>query len=546
MPTATLDKPRVVLGKTLPRIWTQPLPENCDKHGELFKDRTHGYAAIKFAEDLLHLNLYPWQRWLLIHALELIEDENGFDVYRFRIVVVEVARQNGKSLLTIVLALWHLFALHSGTVIGTAQDLTKADDTWLEAVGYAEADDELSELFDADGIFKGHPKTFTLHDGCQYRVASATRRGGRGFSGDFILMDELREHKNWESWSAVTNTMNARPRGQAWAFSNAGDASSVVLRYQRALAHRDLGWPDGEREFEGVLDALDAELEAFLESQGADLKPGWFEWSAPPGASRKDMDALSQANPSMNHVDVTPDCPTTRTLLSALASNPAYEYETEVMCRWATMGLGGPWPEGSWEKTCNLHVERPARDTKSVFCVEVSARRNQTYVARAWYQPDGTVAFGIRYDHPGTEWVVESLQEDADRTLAVVVRADTGGSTLSMLETLQNNLTATVMEWKAGDINVATLHMFDRLRDSMPLAEGQPNRTGPGTVEHLPHTGLDMAATSAVEAFKPGGGWVIDIRRSPTDTAPLYAAIGALWGAEQMKDADYNVLDSVL
>jgi hypothetical protein len=520
----------VAVGKTEPRIYTQPLPQNCDNHGNLRKDRTHGYAAIRFAEDCLHLKLFPWQRWLLIHALELITDENGIQVYRFRIVIVEVGRQNGKSLLTIVLALWHLFALHSGTVIGTAQDLTKADDTWLEAVGYAEADDELSELFDATGIFKGHPKTFTLHDGCQYRVASATRRGGRGFSGDFILMDELREHSNWESWSAVTNTMNARPRGQAWAFSNAGDASSVVLRYQRALAHRDLGWPDGEREFEGVLDDIDAGVEQLL-SQADDLKPGYFEWSAPPGARRDNLDALSQSNPSLNHVEVTDNCPTTRTLYSALASNPPYEYETEVMCRWATMGLGGPFPEGSWEKTCNAKA-RPAEDTKPVVCVEISARRNQTYIARAGKKEDGKFVVAISDDHPGTEWVVENLAAQGNSILAVVVRTEAGSSSLSLFEQLQRELiNVQVLEWKAGNINVAHGQMFDRLRD--------------GTIEHLPHGGLDMAATSAVEALKPGGGWTIDIRRSPTDVAPLYAAIGAVWGLEQMAAADYDVLQSV-
>jgi hypothetical protein len=551
--TATLDRPAKILGKTLPRIHTPPLPENL-YHGKTFyqketsirvaagdlkPDRTHGFAAIKFARDMLGLTLFPWQEWLLVHALELVYDDNGQDVYRFRIVIVEVGRQNGKSLLTIILALWHLFSLHSRTVIGTAQDLTKADDTWREAVAYAEADEELSELFDISGIFQGHPKTFTLHDGCEYRVASATRRGGRGFSGDFILMDELREHSNWESWSAVTNTMNARPRGQCWAFSNAGDATSVVLRYQRALAHRDLGWPDGEREFDGVLDDIDPEIEAFLQSEGANLKPGWFEWSAPPTASRKDMDALAQSNPSLNHTGITDNRPTTRTLLAVLASAPAYEYETEVMCRWATMGLGGPFPEGSWAASCNPEA-RPAEGAQSVMCVEVSARRNVTYIARATKKEDGGVLVGMRYHAPGTEWALETIAEDANRNTAVVVRADTGGSTLSMLETLTNGLSGTniqVLEWKSGDLNVATSHMFDLLRDFTP-----ENRT----IEHRPHTELDMAATSAVEALKPGGGWVIDIRRSPTDTAPLYAAIGAVWGLAQMEGADYDVLQSIL
>jgi hypothetical protein len=539
-----MTKPVAVLGRTEPRIFTPPLDENL-YHGKPFNQsdtglpvrdgdldplRTHGYAAVKFATDLLHMSLFPWQIWLLIHALELITDDNGNDVYRFRIVIVCAARQNGKTVIEIVLALWHLFALGSRTVIGTAQDLSKADDTWKEAVAWAESDEDLSEYIDPSGIFMGHPKTFTLTTGCEYRVASATRRGGRGFSGDVILLDELREHQNWESWSAVTNTMNARPLGQAWAFSNAGDATSVVLRYQRALAHRDLDWPDGEQEFDGVLDDIDAELAAMLES-ATDLKPGWFEWSAPLHAKRNDLNALAQANPSMNHTEVTGNCPTKRTLYAALASNPAYEYETEVMCRWATMGVGGPFPEGSWEQTLNDSA-RAADRSKKVVCVEVSSRRSQTYIARAGLNDEHAVVVAMRYDEPGTDWVPERLVAEKDITEAVVVRTEAGSPSMTLFEQLQRELPyMQIMEWRSADVDVAHGQMFDRLRDR--------------TIEHQTHTGMDAAATSAVTALKPGGGFRIDIKRSPTDVAPLYAAIGAVWGLEQVTGNDYDVLDSV-
>lgn len=532
MPTATLDRPKPVLGKTTPRIYTPPLKENCDRKGKLRDDRTHGHAAIRFAKELLDLTLYPWQEWLLVHALELVEDENGNDVYRFRIVIVCAARQNGKTTVEIILALWHLFALGSRTIIGTAQDLSKADDTWKDVVAMAEADPtgELGEFIDPAGIFLGHPKSFTLTTGCEYRVASATRGGGRGFSGDFILIDELREHSNFESWSAVTNTMNARPRGQAWAFSNAGDATSVVLRRLRAQAHRDLGWPDGEQEFEGVLDEMDEELVQML-AEMEHLKPGWFEWSAPPSAKRNDLDALAQSNPSLNHSDVTLDCPTTRTLLSALASNPAYEYETEVMCRWASMGVGGPFPEGSWEGTCSRVKATP--ESKKVVCVELSTKRNQTYVARMGLASDGNPVVGIRYDHPGTEWVVGALLADRDSTEKVVVRTEGGSSALEFYKKLKRELTGIpIVEMKSSDVDVAHQQLFNRLRDR--------------TVWHLPHSGLDMAATSAVSALKPGGSFRIDIKRSPSDVAPLYAVIGALWGMEEFMGDDYDITESVL
>lgn len=543
MTATTLDRPKAppVLGKTEPRIWTPPLRElipgtgdpECEHEDcDCWSDRTtDGFAVIAFAEDILGLALFPWQKWLLIHGLELIEDDNGYLVYRFRIVIVCVARQNGKTVIAIVLALWHLFCKHSQTVIGTAQDLSKADDTWKSAVALAENTDELCELFRPEDIFKGHPKTFALLDGCEYRVAAkGSGDSGRGFSGDLILLDELRTHKDWKTWSAVTNTMNARPRAQAWAFSNAGDATSVVLRFQRALAHRELGWPDGEQEFDGVLDDIDAEAAEILEGMD-DLHPGWFEYSAPPGAKRGDLEALSQSNPSLNHGEVTFDCPTTRTLLSAVVGSPAYEVETEVMCRWATMGVGGPFPEGSWEETQNPKA-RPAVASKKVVCVEVSTRRSQTYIARAGLKEDGTAVVGMRYDHPGTDWVAEALIADSKSIEAVVVRTEAGSPSLTLYEELKNKLHGmTVIPWKSTDVDTAHGQMFDRLRDR--------------TVEHLPHTGTDVAATSAVSSVKPGGAFRIDIKRSPTDAAPIYAYIGAVWGLEGITAIEYDVQDSV-
>ena len=57
-------------------------------------------------------------------------DRAGRVTYQFRTVIVLVARQNSKTLLMIVLALWHVYALKSRTVIGTAQDLANAEKAW--------------------------------------------------------------------------------------------------------------------------------------------------------------------------------------------------------------------------------------------------------------------------------------------------------------------------------------------------------------------------------------------------------------------------------
>lgn len=550
--------PVAVLGRTQPRLFTAPLPGNCDPlTGELracgfcsddddemaehlascLDHCTDGPVCIKFAEDILGVTLFPWQKWLLNHALELSLDKT---LYRFRVVIVSVARQNGKSIVETIIALWHMFSLQSGTVIATAQNLDNAERVWKDAVAFAESSEICAELIAPGSPQMGHPKVFSLNNGCEFRVASATA-GARGFPGDLILVDELREQHDWDLWASVKNTMNARPLAQCWCFSNAGDARSVVMKYQRALAHRDLGWPDGEVEFEGVLDDLDEEIAQLL-ADSDDLKPGWFEWSAPPGAKRTDMDALAQSNPSLNHLEIFGlgeeiKCPTTRTLYSAL-SDPAYVYEVEVMCRWATIGLGGPFPAGTWEATMlqpdeetgNYPTATPG--TQRVVCVEFSMKRSQTYIARVAFGVDGMVLGGMDEDIPGTDGVVDYLLSHKHEIDAVVIRTETSAPTRSLFEEIKERSDLPeIIEWKGADIYVAHSQLYDRL--------------GVGTVGHFQHTGLDLAATSALVDLKPGGAWLVSIRRSPTDTAALYAFIGAVWGLALAEAANYDIFDSV-
>ena len=112
-------------GITRPRLFTPPLRP-------LTKETSNGFAVIAFAAVILKVTLFPWQCWLLIHALELNEDGS----YRFRRVIVLVARQNGKTTVMGVLIAWWLFidsAAHPDrvppvkfAVVGAAQTLDNA------------------------------------------------------------------------------------------------------------------------------------------------------------------------------------------------------------------------------------------------------------------------------------------------------------------------------------------------------------------------------------------------------------------------------------
>ena len=74
-----------VVGCTQPRLFTPPLRE-------VTPQSSAGFQAVAFAEDVLGITLMPWQRWLFEHMLELNPD----GTFRFRTVLIQVARQNGK------------------------------------------------------------------------------------------------------------------------------------------------------------------------------------------------------------------------------------------------------------------------------------------------------------------------------------------------------------------------------------------------------------------------------------------------------------------
>jgi hypothetical protein len=83
------------IGSTEPRLFTPPLPEHADPNAEygIKPDCTWGPLCVDFLERILGWHLLPWQKWLYYRALE--KRRNGTS-FRFRYIIVLVARQNGK------------------------------------------------------------------------------------------------------------------------------------------------------------------------------------------------------------------------------------------------------------------------------------------------------------------------------------------------------------------------------------------------------------------------------------------------------------------
>lgn len=500
-------KSKTLLGSETPTVFTPPLRK-------LTPATSQGFEAIQFAEEVLGLTLYPWQKWLLIHALELKPDGK----FRFRTVVLLVARQNGKSRVLQILTLWRMFMDAAPLVIGTAQNLDIAEEQWQMAIDLAEANEDLSaeiEHIDRTNGKKAMRLKKDPENGIpsrRYKVAAANRKGGRGLSGDLILLDELREHTNWDAWSAVTKTTMARSKPQIWTASNAGDASSVVLKSLRATC-----------------------LRAIREKATKDATMGLFEWSAtkwdPQGGKDKsgdwvnlptsDRDGWAMANPSLNWGDLT-----TESLASAWETDPDPVFRTECLCQWVTSATVGPWEVGLWESlTDKLSCREPG--SGYYFGVDVSWDRNWAAISVAARRADGRLHVEIVAYRTGTDWVVPWLVQRKGREglLGVVLQAN-GSPVGSLLTDMHKYLDPTdddegmpILEWGGGELGKGTATFYDLVRQKNVMHRGGTN----GQTD-----ALTLAATTA--QTKPiADYWLWDRKRSPFDVSPLIAVNAAVW-----------------
>ena len=266
-----------MMGKTAPRIYTPPVRE-------LTAETSLGYACVEYARTVLKKNLYPWQEWALIHALEIIGELGGDWKFRFRTVLFLISRQNGKTVLSEVIASFFLNVLCVDSIFGTSLSLDKAEEVWEAVVQDQESIPALSKDLQRVGRTNGSKK-LVLTGLRQYKVGAPTRRAGRGDSNDLVMLDEVREQRDWETWAASVASTNAKPNGLVVCFANAGDPDSVVLRQLREQA---IAFIDGSAagEYGGDVDAATL---------------GLFEWSAEDGAATDDLEALAQANPALGY-----------------------------------------------------------------------------------------------------------------------------------------------------------------------------------------------------------------------------------------------------
>lgn len=503
-------------GKAVPRLWTRPLRE-------LTPLTTFGFEAIKFAERDLGLSLHPWQKWFLLHSLEL---EPGYETgdprpkLRYETVVLLVSRQNGKSFVLSARLLWRMFTWKNREkellILSTAHKLSLAEeilDAAHRTVSISEMHDKIMQRSNTNGN-----KFFKLENGAKWKCEAASDDGGRGLTVTDLAFDELRQQRDWSAWAAMTNTTNAVWSAQTIAVSNAGEAKSEVLRSLRAKALEEM------------------EARAAAEKHGEDYSPsdpslGLFEWSAPDDCDIWDTDGWRQANPSLGYPDaITGDVLASKAALVGEpgAGLPEHKFRTENLCQWVNVTSDSLFSSEELE-ACLDPESMIAPDSPVYLSVDVSRDRKMTSLSIAGFRDDGKPHVELVTQRAFTEWVPEFLANGLAFKPAAVIMQGRGCAASSLIPFIEQAGTP-VVRCEGGDLPNAYGLFYDRVMEK--------------NVSWIEQETL-IGALSEIRTKSTSDAFLFNREKSPVDIAPACAAAFALWGllntvAGAKKESAYN------
>lgn len=497
-------------GKTEPRIWTAPLRE-------LTADSSLGFAAIQYAKTVLDMDLYPWQEWALIHELEIIGSLEEEWRFRYRTVVNMVSRQNGKTELSKVIASFFLNVLCVEAVFGTSLSMDKAEEVWEAVILEQESHPALAAEIDKVARSNGN-KRLVLTGLRTYKVGAPTRRAGRGDANDLVMLDEVREHRDWETWSAAVASTNAKPNGMVMCFSNAGDPDSIVLRQLRSQALEKINGTKAS-DFGGDVD-------------GDSL--GWFEWSSPDKAETDDMEALAQANPALGYGRLTE-----RALLANRQTFPENKFRSECMCQQVETILPEPFPDGAWEggKDEESFI---APESPLWFGIDMSQDRKYVVIAVCGMRDDGDYHIEVVDRRIGSEWAVDWFRERVKKYGGMKLAFQERGAPVSGLGEQICTIDGIERMAQGGPDLTAG---WNRFYDAVAASEPGTARGGV-KVFHLPQPVLDAPGRTCQMRNLGGGVMLPDRGKSPDDIAPLMACAMAFAAATKITKSDKKVFES--
>lgn len=450
--------------------------------------------------DRIGLDLDEWQRQFLIDGCAVVDglDAAGQPAERWAAddVGVELSRQNGKSVVFEARVLAGLFLFGEDLIVYSAHEGDTAKNAFERCEQLIRADSVLHEQVVNDGRTSGFRRTngqlsITLWSGQVVKFRTRTAGGGRGLTGDCVILDEAQEI-NDDHIAALGPTLSARPNPQLWWGGNAGNQRSVV---QGRMVRR---------------------------AERRETRLVYWRW-----ASTDDVDPTSpltwaQVNPALGR-RMTIDY--MRTELGRLSMNGFGHEHLGVSDYPREEGEDWVFPRQDWEHAADRESQI---DSKVVFAVETKWDRLRTSISVAGFRSDARKHIETLFNAPGTQWAVSELARltQAHENFGVVIDPK------SPANTLVGPLRDLGIEPHLLTLDDATLafgNLYDAIVKADP-AEGLPD---------VVHRGGSVLTSSLADAaVRTGAGSTTWRRTTTADVSPILSATWALRGLEILSKDD--------
>lgn len=419
-----------------------------------------------------------------------------------------VPRQNGKGSVLEARELAGLFLFGEPLIIHSAHEFPTSAEAFLRLLALIENTPDLDRL--VARVHKAHgSEGIELKNGQRIKFKTRTGGGGRGFSGDLIVLDEAYNLPP-KMLKALGPTMNARPNPQIVLTSSAPHNGDPISNELRRFCKRGR---EGRDRFLAYIEYA-ADASALDGLDGEDL-------AAAVRVLNRDPAAWAQANPG--YPDRIDD-DAIESLLSLLGDDDD-GFPLECLGIWedSTAETKQVIPAAEWSAACDPSSSIEGTPT---FALEVAEDRMWAAFGAAGKAGDRVHGECTDY-HRGTSWVVARAAELVERHRGEIVVAK-GSPAASMVK----DLTAAkvpVREVSTEDHARACGQLLDAVADDRFRHLGQPM--------------LNVAVRGAVKR-QHGDAWVWSRRKSEVDISPLVAvtlAVGA-YGAESKKDPEGFVM----
>lgn len=387
--------------------------------------------AIDLAE-LCGLNMLPWQQLVLRNALG---ERTGGKWAAFEVGLV-LPRQNGKNVIVLARELAGLFLFGEDQQVHTAHKFKTARNAHRELVKAIRKVPELHNLVQSMPTSTDNTAV-VLKDGRRCDFLARQNGGGRGLSGDLVVLDEAFQIST-ELVSDLLPTLSARPAPQVWYTSSAGMDSSDVLEN---LRNRALNHPERER---------------FL---------AYLEWSADVERYPYDsVEACQQGNPSLGYFQDWDWISG-----AELKAMDQERYMRERLGVWADKARSAVIGAERWQRASVTSADIAGHAVvKRSLALEVTEDRDMSVLAGAAELDDGRVLIEILDQKAGTAWCAETAKSRYTRSKAwagVVIDSYSGAAAVAP-HLIAAGVPVTMASTK--DLTTGTADFYDRLTRKDP------------------------------------------------------------------------------